>query len=335
MTSAKSRAVDILTIGAATRDVFILSPRFKSVRDPDAPDGFDTCFPLGAKIDVDNIVFETGGGATNAAVTFVRFGLKAATVARIGKDLGGRELAERLTKHGIDTRALQEDPKDGTGYSLILVSGSGQRAILVYRGASRNIDPKRINWKQLDPSWIYLTSVAGNEQILKSIFSQVKTNKINVAWNPGNAELERGLKKLTPWLVQTDILLLNREEAAELADAAPRHLDRILHRLSPLPRQALVVTDGQNGAYVHARGTTWYAPAMPGKRINTTGAGDAFGSAFTAAAIKTGNLETGLRAGMLNSHGVITHMGAKAGILKAFPSARDLKRVNVKTLSAT
>jgi sugar/nucleoside kinase (ribokinase family) len=333
MSTAKSRSVDILTIGAATRDVFILSPRFKSVRDPNAPDGFDTCFPLGAKIDVDNIVFETGGGATNAAVTFVRFGFKTATVARLGKDIGGRELVERLAEHGIDTHALQEDPREGTGYSLILVSGSGQRAILVYRGASRNIDPKRIDWKRLDPSWIYLTSVAGNAQILKSIFSQVKTRKMNVAWNPGNAELELGLKTLTPWLVQTDILILNREEAAELADAAPRHLDRILHRLSPLPRQALVITDGQHGAYVHTRGTTWYAPALSGKRINTTGAGDAFGSAFTAAAIKTGNIEVGLRAGMLNSFGVITHMGAKAGILKTFPSSKDLKRVTVRTLS--
>ncbi|MFA5935641.1 MAG: carbohydrate kinase family protein [Patescibacteria group bacterium] len=335
MTTPKTRVVDVLTIGAATRDVFIQSPRFKTIRDAHAPDGFDTCFPLGAKIDVDRVIFETGGGATNAAVTFVRFGLKTATVARIGKDLGGRELKERLAEHGIDTSPLQEDPKNGTGYSLILVSGTGQRAILVYRGASRHINAKAINWKGLDPNWIYLTSVAGDTTILTDIFKQTKSKKINVAWNPGNAELELGLKKLMPWLVQTDILLLNREEAAELADTPPRHLDAILHRLSPLPRQALVITDGGNGAYVHARGTTWYAPALSGKRINTTGAGDAFGSAFTAAAIKTGNLETGLRAGMLNSLGVITHMGAKAGILKRFPTPADMKRVNVKTVSIT
>jgi sugar/nucleoside kinase (ribokinase family) len=328
----KTRA-GVLTIGAATRDVFILSPRFKQVRDADAPDGFDTCFPLGAKIDIDRIVFETGGGATNAAVTFSRFGIKTATVARIGKDIGGRELKGRLKGDGIDVSALQEDAKEGTGYSLILVSGTGQRAILVYRGASRNIHAKLIPWKRLDPDWVYLTSVAGNKTILADIFRATKTQKMNVAWNPGNAELALGLKTLTPWLVQTDILILNREEAAALADAAPRHLDAIIHRLSPLPRQALVVTDGQHGAYVHARGTTWYAPALPGKRVNTTGAGDAFGSAFTAAALLTGNLETGLRAGMLNSFGVITHMGAKAGILKEFPSAKDLKRVKVKTIS--
>jgi sugar/nucleoside kinase (ribokinase family) len=141
------------------------------------------------------------------------------------------------------------------------------------------------------------------------------------------------MKTLTPWLMQTDILILNREEAAELAEQPPRHLDAILHRLSPMPRQALIITDGQKGAYVHARGTTWYAPALAGKRINTTGAGDAFGSAFTAMSIKTGNLELGLRAGMLNSLGVITHMGAKTGILKKEPTAAELKKVKVRTLS--
>jgi ribokinase len=335
MPTAKSRKTDVLTIGAATRDVFIQSPRFKLERDPHAPDGFDTCFPLGSKIDIDKIIFETGGGATNAAVTFVRFGLKTATVARIGNDLGGRELRERLVEHKIDVGPLQEDKTEGTGYSLILVSGTGQRAILVYRGASRDIDAKKIDWNGLDPSWVYLTSVAGNETILKDIFTSTKKRKINVAWNPGNAELELGLKALMPWILETDILILNREEAAELADVAPRHLDGIFHRLSPLPRQALVVTDGGKGAYVHARGTTWYAPALAGKRINTTGAGDAFGSAFTAMAIKTGNLELGLRAGMLNSLGVITHMGAKAGILKRLPTKQELAKVKVKTLAVS
>lgn len=333
MTTAKSRHAQVLTIGAATRDVFIQSPRFKMERDPGAPDGFETCFPLGSKIDVDRIVFETGGGATNAAVTFVRFGIKTATVARIGDDLGGRELRERLVTHGIDVGPLQLDKNEGTGYSLILVSGTGQRAILVYRGASRHIDAKKIDWKGIDPAWVYLTSVAGDKKTLNEIFAQTKKRNINIAWNPGNAELALGLKALTPYLLETDILLVNREEAAELADTAPRHLDAIFHRLSPLPRQALVVTDGAHGAYVHARGTTWYAPALSGKRINTTGAGDAFGSAFTAAAIKTGNLERGLRAGMLNSLGVITHMGAKAGILKKMPSPAELARVKVKTMS--
>lgn len=329
---APHNAFDVVTIGAAVRDVFVQSTHFRSVKDAHAPDGYDACFPLGTKIDLDNVTFETGGGATNAAVTFARFGLKVACVARIGHDLGGRELADQLKEERVDAAHLQIDPRGRTGYSIILVSGSGHRSILVFRGASRNLEGSLIDWKALSPGWVYLSSVAGNEKLLASIFTETKKRTIRVAWNPGNAELDLGLKKLTPWIIKTDILILNREEAAQLADAPPRHLDSVIRRLGPLPRQALIVTDGERGAYVHARGTTWFAPALPGKRINTTGAGDAFGSGFVAATIQSGNLEKGLRAGMLNALGVITHMGAKAGILKRAPSAADLKRVKIKKI---
>lgn len=328
----KSYGFDVLTVGTATRDVFLQSKRFKNVKDPLAADGLDVCFPLGSKIDLDSVIFETGGGATNAAVTFSRFGLRTACAARIGNDPGGNEIVARLQSEHIDTSSIQTDARKGTGYSLILVSSSGQRAILVSRGASSDLDPSSINLKKIKPEWIYLTSVGGNLKTLKKIFDAARKLRIRIAWNPGNAEIELGMKKLLPFLIQTDILDFNREEAAALAEVPPRDLDKILHHLGILPRQALVVTDGARGAYVHSRGVTWFAPAIPGKRVNTTGAGDAFGSAFTAAAITTGNLETALRAGMLNSFGVITHMGAKAGILPRFPSKAALQRVKIKKL---
>lgn len=321
---------DIVTIGAATRDVFLQSDRFKSVKNSEAPDGFDACFPLGSKIDLDEVLFETGGGATNAAVTFARFGLKTACVARIGQDLGGLEIKEKLALEKIDVSHLQIDPKLRTGYSLILLSGAGFRSILVFRGASRNLKSTALDPKKVSAKWFYMSSVGGNEKLLRDIFTIAKKSKTRVAWNPGNAELAHGLKKLTPLLLETDILILNREEAASLAEAPPRHLESILNLLGTLPRQALVVTDGEEGAFVYTRGTTWYSPAISGKRVNTTGAGDAFGSAFVAEAMQSGNLEKGLRAGMLNSFGVITHMGAKAGILKRAPTEAEMKRVKVR-----
>lgn len=329
-TTSSTRTPRVTTIGAATRDMFIQGQRFHTINDPHAPDGVDTCFPLGSKIDLENIIFETGGGATNAAVTFTRFGIQASCIARIGKDLGGREIQEQLRREGVTVTHLQTDPRDKTAYSVILLSKSGQRAVLVYRGASRNIQSKEIPWKSLSSEWVYLTSLGGNMPLLRDVFAQQKRQRFHLAWNPGNAELELGLKRLTPWLIQTDILIFNREEAAELAEVPPRDLEAIIHHLGTFPRQALIVTDGQRGAYVHARGTIWYAPPLAAKRMNTTGAGDAFGSAFVATAILTGDLEKSLRAAMLNAKGVITHMGAKAGILKRPPTAKELASVRIK-----
>ncbi len=324
-TRSAKPAFDIVTLGSATRDVFIRSKAFERRNDPGAPDGFDACFPMGAKIPVDEIAFQTGGGATNAAVTFARFGLKTACVSRVGDDLGGREILTELKREKIDATGIQIDPKEHSAYSVILLAGSGNRAILVHRGAARRLDAKRIPWDKLRGGWLYLTSVAGDAKTLRAVFGHAKTSLMRVAWNPGNAELDLGFDRLLPWLMQTDVLILNRDEAAHLANLAPRDLQRILNKLGPIPRQCLVLTDGAHGAYAHLRGSTWHAPAIEGKALNTTGAGDAFGSAFVAALIKQGDAMSALKAATLNAHGVVTHMGAKAGILKAFPGKAAAK----------
>lgn len=325
-------AYDVLAIGAATRDVFVKSTHFDKLRSSAAPDGWEACLPMGAKIPIDELVFETGGGATNGAVTFARFGLSTACVARVGRDAGGEAVRLALNDNGVQTRFLQVDAKERTAYSFILVAGTGSRAILVARGASKHIDGKAIPWNAASSRWIYLTSVAGDPTLLKNIFSHAKTAKSHIAWNPGNAEIELGLKRLLPFLMQTDILILNLEEAAALANTTPRHLDKVVATLGSLPRMALVVTDGKNGAYAHARGVTWFAPSLKGRIVNTTGAGDAFGSAFTASMVREGDVVRALKMGNLNAYGVVTHMGAKAGILKRMPTAHELSRVRVREM---
>jgi len=327
-----SSRFDIVTIGSATQDVFVQSDAFKTIKDPHAPDGVDACFPMGAKLPLDDIFFDTGGGATNAAATFARLGWKTTCITRVGTDPAAEVIHRALHELGIDASHVQIDPKRKTAYSVILLSGIGHRSILSHRGASAEINPKEINWKNIPAKWIYLTSVSGKKDLLKSIFTHAGEKKMRVAWNPGGGELKLGLEMLTPWILECDFLSVNREEAAELSGVSPRHVESAIHRLGPLPKQALIVTDGGKGAYVHSRGTTWHAKTMRGKRVNTAGAGDAFGSGFVAGAMKTGNLEKALAVGMLNAHGVITHMGAKHGILSKFPSLFTMKRVPIKKL---
>ncbi len=227
MKRAPRATFDVTTIGAATRDVFVKSKKFERIPSDSAPDGWNACLPLGAKIPVDELAFETGGGATNAAVTFARFGLKTACVTRVGGDPGGREIVAQLKNEKIDVRGVQHDHDERTAYSFILVAGSGQRAILVARGASAHLDRRAIPWTRLASRWIYLTSVAGNVNVLADIFAHAKKTMARIAWNPGNAEIAIGLKKLLPRLLQTDVLLLNREEAAELSDCSPRPSDQL------------------------------------------------------------------------------------------------------------
>lgn len=332
-TKKEKRAIfDIVTIGSAVQDVFLKSGAFLEQKDAHAPDGVDACFPMGAKLTLDDVFFDTGGGGTNAASTFARLGFRTSCVIRVGTDVSAEAIHRQLHDDGIDTSCVQIDPKLKTGYSTILLSKEGHRSILSYRGASGAIDETQIPWTSFRTPWIYLTSVAGKRRVLERVFRQAAADKTHIAWNPGGGELSLGLEKLTPWILACDFLSLNREEAAALAGVPPRHVESAIHRLGPLPRQALMVTDGAAGAYVHSRGVTWFAKTMRGTRVNTTGAGDAFGSGFTAGAIKTGNLENALAVGMLNAHGVVMAMGAKQGILTRVPSRLAMKRVPIRKI---
>lgn len=329
---------DILTIGSATQDVFLRSSALEEHHEDTAPDGIAACFNMGAKMPIEELTFATGGGATNAAVTFARQGRKTACLTRIGKDEIGKLILADLKREKIDLSFIQQDPEAKTAYSVILLSGAGHRAIFTHRGASQHLDPKRFPWHHWTKKigrgkiahWIYLTALGGDMRALKDISSHAAKSKTRIAWNPGNKELERGLKAIAPFIRQTDIFSLNREEAAALARVDAQDTKAIMKALGDLPAAAFLLTDGQRGAYVRANRKTIFAPALAAKRVNTTGAGDAFGSGFVASWMKKQDGRRALAAAMLNATGVITHMGAKAGILKRAPNERELGRVKIR-----
>ena len=183
--------VKILTIGAAVQDVFLShSPEFKPVTDVPAHEVFMK-LDLGAKADVNNINFSTGGGATNAAVTFARNGLEAEFMGTIGHDPAGAAVLADLDKEGVDTTHISYSEKYNTGYSVLLLAPNGERTILTYRGASTHYDVKNFNLDGSNADWIYVSSMAGNMDILDKIFTQAKKLGIKVFFNPGKDELKQ------------------------------------------------------------------------------------------------------------------------------------------------
>jgi sugar/nucleoside kinase (ribokinase family) len=117
---------DIISIGAGTRDVFLVSNKFQMVKSPKFSTGIGECVALGAKIEVESMVHTTGGGATNAAATFARFGLNAATVCRVGDDAIGRDLIIDLHREGVVTTLIQRVEGGITGYSTLLTAATSR-----------------------------------------------------------------------------------------------------------------------------------------------------------------------------------------------------------------
>ena len=140
---------DVITIGTATRDVFLTSSLFKVLKDKAhlKKIGFKTgeaeCFAMGSKLEIERPAVTVGGGAANAAVTFARQNFRTAAIMKVGDDDLGEGIVNDLKKEKITT-FVAKDKENGTAYSTILLTPGGERTILVYRGASGNFKKREV-----------------------------------------------------------------------------------------------------------------------------------------------------------------------------------------------
>lgn len=325
---------NIVTIGSAVRDVFLKSRYFRIIKSPKFFTGKAECFTLGTKIPVEELVFTTGGSGTNTAATFVKQGLKVATIVRVGNDLGGRAMIDELKKLKIDTRLIQIDKKNPTAYSVILIAPTGERTILVFRGAGERLNDKEVKWSKIKkPGWIYLASLGGNLNFVKKAIGFKKKYGTKLAWNPGGTDLQLGFKKLQPYLKFIDVFDCNQEEAAELLNTPYKEEKRIFKRFDKIIDGIAVMTKGPEGVSVSDGEYLYQAGTFKEKKVvDRTGSGDAFGSGFVAGLILTGKIEEAIRLGTANATSVVEYIGAKPGILTKNQFLREKRWKNLKII---
>jgi sugar/nucleoside kinase (ribokinase family) len=306
---------DVITIGSAAQDTYLFSKKFKVIKDKRAITGESECFAFGTKIELDHILYEVGGGATNTANTFKRQGLKVACLGRIGNDGAGEEVKKFLKASGIGD-LLVVDKKDRTAQSVIFLAPNGERTILVYRGAAHHFKTADVDLQKIKSTrWLYISSLAGNTQLLEKIVLFAKKNKIKVALNPGKLEIARqnSLRRIIRYV---DLLLINREEAITLLRST-KNDDRTLSRsLSKLCPGLVVMTKGTGGSVAVLEGVQYRVIIKPVRALDTTGAGDSFGSGLLSGLIKyRGDVKKALLLASQNSASDVLHIGAKHGAL--------------------
>lgn len=304
--------VKICGLGAASQDVFLTGKGIQAQLDPRTNEYVEE-FKLGAKLAVEGVVFSTGGGATNAAVTFARQGLDSSFIGRIGDDIAGQIVIAELDKEHIDSSKVIRDATKGTQYSTVLLAESGERTILIYRGAAqehRAADYATIDFTGLD--WIYVSSFAGKMEALDVVFTRAKAKGVKIAFNPGEAELDQP-DALRALLEDVDILLTNKDEAVKIVEGVGS-AELAHHMLNYV--SIAVVSDGPNGVYATDGKTAVEAGLYEDiPVIDRTGAGDAFGSGFVSQIALGRSLKEAVVYGSANSTSVVTKIGAKAGIL--------------------
>ena len=306
---------DVITIGSVTRDAFFKSGEFRVVEDKKFRTGRAGCFVLGAKMEVPEVVFTTGGGGTNTAVGFARQGLRTGCIGRIGDDVSGQNVQRELKEEGVDD-LLQVDKEHATAYSLILVAPDGERTILEYRGANDYLSEKEIDWKNLKSGWLFLDSLSGNKSLLEQALKWAKENRVKVAFNPGKRLIKLG-KELQNYLSDIDIFIANEDEASFITGIEPLNTKEIFAEIDQVIKGIAVMTRGPEGVLVSDGRNVYKAGVPDSPVIDRTGAGDAFSSGFVSGYIHSnGDIEYAIQLGTANATSVVQYFGAKKGLLK-------------------
>lgn len=307
---------DIVSIGSTTRDIFINTDSFKSFDLPAFSTGKAICFPLGSKIEIKKIVFTSGGGGTNAAVTFARQGLSTVCVGVVGSDLNGQEVLNELAQEGIEIKYFQKHADDYTAYSVILVDSSGERTILSYKGEGQHFDVNKIDFGQIQTKWLFLDSLGGHYDLLERAVNWAVANDVKLATNPGGKELDHGLEKLKPLLNKFSIVVMNQEEAAKLVGIDYKQEEEVFKFMDEVVDGIFVMTKGPEGVAVSDSKNIYRAGVPDSPVVERTGAGDAFSSGFISEYIRSGDISKAIQFATANASSVVTQYGSKAGILK-------------------
>ena len=215
-----------------------------------------------------------GGKGINQAVAIRRSGLSVAIIGATGLDADGKAIRAFLAGEDIDATHLAELSDKETGRAIITVDKNAENIIIVDMGANAAADASMIDQinDKLDGARYALANGEAPWELVKRLFDAARLRRIPTVWNPSPMPQERkALLKLT------DLLIVNRTEAAELAGTG---INVDLNSLTPALRNfgpaEVVVTSGAQGSVIAVDQQVHRIPAPQVIAVDPTAAGDTF-----------------------------------------------------------
>ncbi len=300
---------DIVSIGDTTIDAFI-ELHEASVHCAVDHTNCQLCMSYADKIPYDSLTLLPAGNSTNNAVGSARLGMKNAFVTSVGDDENGHKIIRELTHEGIDTQFIHVNKGVQTNFHFVL-SFQGERTILIKHNKFAYKLPK------LNTDWIYFSSMAAHtEKFHKELEHFLNRHpKIKLSFNPGTFQMRMGTTKLKGIYKRTEVLFLNREEAQLVLKNQTRNIKTLMNGMHKLGAKIAVITDGRDGSYAsNGSSKVWYLEEYVGPHVEATGAGDAYGTAFTSALFYGKSLGEAITWGTINGGNVVMYTGPHKGL---------------------
>lgn len=287
----------IVIIGSSNTDMVIKSPHLP------AP---------GETILGGTFFMNAGGKGANQAVAAARLGGQVSFIAKVGRDIFGKEAVQLFKKEGIDVSAVLKDKKFPSGVALITVDDKGENCISVAPGANAALTPANIKkFKQkIESALILLMQLETPLETIDFAASHALKNNVKVILNPAPAcplpdDLLSKISVITPNEKEAEMLT-----GIPVSDIASAEQAAIV--LNKKGIATVIITLGSKGALLFDENHATLLETIKVDAIDTTAAGDVFNGALAVALSEDKSMQDAVRFACKAASISVTRLGAQA-----------------------
>ncbi len=233
--------------------------------------------------------YGVGGSGINQAVQAALCGCEVHLVSKIGGDIFGQMVRDRLTEFEVNDGFVFTAEAKNTGLVVTLVDAEGENTSLYYNGANSALLPHDIDAAEQIFSEADLCLIDGQlpQETVVAAIRCANVHATKVILNPSRSIDEKGGENnaLPTEYFFANILIPNLYEAADITERSAANIrtakmvgsDLVAHGVD-----AAVITMGKHGCMVVDRAGADHIDAFDIELVDQTCTGDAFAGALAA-----------------------------------------------------
>ena len=279
----------------------------------------------GESLSAEAFTVEAGGKGFNLAVGARRLGASVDGIFAIGTDIFSQLAEAAFAQAGLSPAMLRRVGAR-TGSGIGFTDARGENCLAVYSGANALLSAQHVRSvrQAVEGADLVLAGFEAGDEPIREAFVLARGAGRRTLLNPSP------YRPIDPLILQhTTILVLNRVEAARMAEAlgvhgpdiSPSSHDGLAAALMEHGVEMVVVTLGADGAHAYRKDAAPVRqPSFAVAAVDTLGAGDAFTAGFAAGLAGGCSVEESLRAAAACGAIVCTRLG----VFDALPTRTEL-----------